>query len=157
MRGTKHEMEQKLKAAFAYIITGNSVDASAICGIPDRTIREWTECSWWSDLVTEAKNSKNTELDALYTRIIEKAVRGVEDRLENGDAVTAKGGGVERKPVSARDLAIIAATFQDKRAIVRGEPTTISKRINEKDRLQQIASGLEAVEEKSKEKRDSVH
>lgn len=156
MAGQPWSLEDKIRAAFAYIITGNSQEASAICGIPDRTIREWSEHTWWSDLINEAKITKNAELDALYTRIIDKAVRGVEDRVTNGDESVTKDGGTVRKAVSGRDLAIIAATFQDKRAIIRGEPTSISKRISERDRLQEIAAGLESVAEGISEKKAEI-
>lgn len=154
MSNNKWSLEDKIRAAFAYIITGNTVDAASICGIPDRTIREWTETTWWSDLVLEAKHSKNTELDALYTRIIEQAVKGVEERITFGDEVVTKDGDKVRKAIPARDLSIIAATFQDKRAIIRGEPTSISKRISESDRLKEIASGLESVASENKDKKE---
>lgn len=156
MPGVKRGMEDKLRAAFAYIITGNSVDASKLCNVPDRTIREWAESTWWSELVAEAKTAKNVELDAMYTRIMAKAIGQVEERIDNGDVVIDKNGNQVRKSVNAKDLAIIASIFQDKRAIVRGEPTSISRRINERERLKQIASGLEAVEEREQAKGPSI-
>lgn len=139
-------MEDKLRAAFAYIITGNAVDASKLCNIPDRTIRGWTETTWWSDLVAEAKNSKNQELDAIYTDIIHIATAEVKDRVVNGDTVVTKEGESVRKPMNGKDIAMIAAIFQDKRAILRGEPTRISKTINEKERLKSLASNLEEID-----------
>ena len=139
-------MEDKLRAAFAYIITGNTVDASSICAIPDRTIRGWTETTWWSDLVAEAKTRKNQELDAIYTDIIHLATSEVKDRVIRGDTVVTKDGGTVRKPMNGKDIAMIAAIFQDKRAILRGEPTRISKTINEKERLKSLANNLEEVD-----------
>jgi hypothetical protein len=45
------------------------------------------------------------------------------DRLDNGDAYVV-GGEVKRKPVSARDLALVAAITFDKRQLARnGSPT----------------------------------
>jgi len=152
---TKYTLEDKLRAAFAYIITGNSVEASAICGIPDRTLREWTETTWWPELISEAKTKKNGELDAMYTRVIEKALKGVEDRVDFGDEVLDKFGQPIRKAVSGRDLAIIAATFQDKRAIIRGEPTSITKRVKESERLNQIANGLEELDKREEATKES--
>lgn len=157
MSNNKWAIEDKLRAAFAYIITGNTVEASPLCGIPDRTIREWTEEPWWADLIAQAKSQKNAELDASYTRIIAKAILHVEDRIDNGDEVNTPSG-PQKKKMSGKDLATIAAIFQDKRAIIRGEPTSISKRINEKDRLEAIKNGLgELDKEENSSERAALH
>jgi len=141
----KYGVEEKLQAAMAYLITGNSVDASKVCGIPDKTIRDWTRETWWADFIGEARKDKNDELDACFTDIIHKAVGEVRDRIETGDPVVQKDGTVSRKPVSARDATLVTAVLVDKRAILRGEPTRISKSISEKDRLKDLAKDLEDV------------
>lgn len=130
----------------AYLISGNSVDASKVCGIPDKTIRDWTRETWWADYMGEARKEKNDELDAAFTEILHKAVGEAKDRIENGDEVLdVKSGSRERRKVSARDATLVAAVFIDKRAILRGEPTRISKNISEKDRLKELARDLEDV------------
>ena len=43
------------------------------------------------------------------------------DRLKNGDAVLVAGE-IKRKPVSARDLALVSAIAYDKRVLVRNQP-----------------------------------
>jgi hypothetical protein len=48
------------------------------------------------------------------------------DRLENGDPVLISGE-IRRTPVSARDLAMVAAIVYDKRALLREDPTAIVK------------------------------
>ena len=141
----KYTVEEKLQAAMAYLITGNSVDAGKVCGMPDKTIRDWTREAWWSDFIAEARRDKNDELDACFTDIIHKAVGEVRDRIQAGDPVVQKDGTISRKPVSARDATLVAAVLVDKRAILRGEPTRISKSISEKDRLKDLAKDLEDV------------
>lgn len=145
-RGVKRSIEDKLRAAMAYLITGNSLDASKVCGIPDKTIRDWTRETWWADFIAEARKEKNEELDAAFTDILHKAVGEVKDRIENGDEVVdSKTGSRIRKKVSARDATLVAAVLVDKRAILRGEPTRISKTISEKDRLKGLVGDLESV------------
>lgn len=145
-RGVKRSTEDKLRAAMAYLITGNSLDASKVCGIPDKTIRDWTRETWWADFIAEARKEKNDELDAAFTSILHKAIGEIKDRIENGDeTVDAKTGSKVRKKVSARDATLVAAVLVDKRAILRGEPTRISKSISEKDRLKTLAGELEGV------------
>lgn len=138
--------QDKLRAALAYLISGNSIDASKNCGIPDKTIRDWTRETWWADYIAEARKEKNDELDAAFTSIMHKAVGEVQDRIENGDEVLEpKTGTKHRRKVSARDATLIAAVLTDKRAILRGEPTRISKTVSEKDRLKDLAKDLEGV------------
>lgn len=145
MGAKKRGTDEKLRAAMAYLITGNSIDAGKVSGIPDRTIREWTEEPWWADLIAEARKAKNDELDAAFTVIMDLAVGEVKDRMVNGDEIVQKDGTKTRKKVSARDATLVAAVLTDKRAILRGEPTRISKSISEKDRLGQLATELEGI------------
>lgn len=144
--GKKRDTEDRLRAAMAYLITGNSLDASKVCGIPDKTIRDWTREVWWADFIGECRKEKNEELDAAFTSIIHLAVGEVKDRIINGDEVIdTKTGSKNRKKVSARDATLVAAVLVDKRAISRGEPTRISKTLSEKDRLKTLAEDLEGV------------
>ena len=146
MANNKYGPKEKLRAAMAYLITGNSVEASKVCGIPDKTIRDWTREVWWADFIADARKEKNDELDAAFTDILHKAVGEVKDRIVNGDEVIdVKTGAKERRKVSARDATLVAAVLTDKRAILRGEPTRISKNISEKDRLKELAKDLEDV------------
>jgi hypothetical protein len=142
----KWSIEDKLRAAMAYLITGNSLEAAKVCGIPDKTIRDWTRETWWADFLGECRKEKNEELDAAFTDILHLAVGEVKDRITEGDEVIdTKTGTKHRKKVSARDATLVAAVLVDKRAILRGEPTRISKTISEKDRLKTLAQDLEGV------------
>lgn len=146
MANHKYGPKEKLRAAMAYLITGNSVDASKVCGIPDKTIRDWTRETWWADFIADARKEKNDELDAAFTDILHKAIGQVKDRIEHGDEIVdAKTGTKNRRKVSARDATLVTAVLVDKRAILRGEPTRISKTISEKDRLKELAKDLEDV------------
>lgn len=158
-RGIKRPIPDKLNAALAYLITGETEGAAKLCGIPGRTIREWTEEPWWADVITEARKMKNDELDAAFTSILHKATGEVADRIEHGDEIIQKDGSKARRKVSARDATLVAAVLIDKRAVLRGEPTRISKSINEKERLNTLKNNLEGLagfkeEEKEKDKED---
>lgn len=59
--------------------------------------------------------------DGAFTRIIHEATAQLLDRVKNGDPVMVAGT-VKRKPVSARDLALVAAITYDKRALVCNLP-----------------------------------
>jgi hypothetical protein len=97
---------------------------SELTRIPERTLNDWSMQPWFGTMLAELRAERASELDGTYTRIIDEATGPLLDRLKNGDPYTV-GGEVKRKPVSARDLALIAAITYDKRALARHEPTQI--------------------------------
>jgi hypothetical protein len=71
-------------------------------------------------LLAEVRAEKGNELDGAFTRIIHEATDQLMDRLKNGDPVLVAGQ-IKRKPVSARDLALVSAITYDKRALARNQ------------------------------------
>lgn len=140
---TDYSWQDKMSAAIAWVMTGSSLKASKLCGVPDKTIRNWTDQDWWPDLIHQAMDMKNTELDALQTTLIHKSLEQVQERVEKGDPVKSKDGGIMYKPVSARDLAWIAAVMIDKRAAVRGIASKITKNVTVTEHLHTLQKGLE--------------
>lgn len=143
--GIKRPLSDRLSAALAWVITGDQYKAADLSGIPRETIKDWMTQENWADLVAQAKQIRQGELEGKFTKIIHKAADEVIDRLENGEKVISKNGEIVQKPVAARDAAWIAAVISDKRAILRGEPTSISKRQNAKDDLKDKKAELERL------------
>ena len=143
-------IDDRLSAALAWLITGNTVEASKICGIPDRTIRDWMSKDWWEPILEEARKSKQKELDAVWTRIIHKAAVEINDRLDNGDATLNKFGDIKRVPIKAKDLSFILSVVADKRALARGEPTSRSEKKTVEESLKVVADRLESFDPPTK-------
>lgn len=139
-------IDDRLDAALAWLITGNTVEASKLCGVPDRTIREWMSKEWWEPILEEARKAKQKELDAVWTRIIHKAAVEINDRLDNGDSVVTKFGKIEKLPIRARDLSFILSVVADKRALARGEPTSRSEKKTVEESLNSVAKRLESFD-----------
>lgn len=139
----KWSVEDKIRAASAMMITGNSKKASKVTGIPDSTIRWWaTRSSWWPGLMKQVRKEKQEELDAAHTEILHKTIVKLIDRVENGDEVVTKDGDVVRKGVGARDLAIVHGTIYDKRALLRGDPTSKTER-TDSDAIEELGRRFE--------------
>jgi hypothetical protein len=83
-------------------------------------------------MLAELRAEKSAELDGISARIIDEATAQLLDRLKNGDQYIV-GGEVKRKPLSARDLTLVAAIPYDKRALARHEPTQIGIKREESD------------------------
>ena len=141
----KRPLSDRLNAALAWVITGDDYSASDLCGIPRETIKDWRNHESWDDLMYQARKIRQGELEAKFSKIIHKAVDEVAERLEEGDVVISKTGEAVRKKVSARDAAWIYAVTTDKRAVMRGEASSISKRATDKDSLKDKKAELEKL------------
>lgn len=147
----KYTPEEKLYAVVCYMVEGNSIKASKRCGVPPDTIRWWkNESSWWNDAMREARRQYQDMLDARLTSIIHKATDEFEDRLINGDEVITKGGGLAKKKMGGRDVATSMAILYDKRALLRGDPTSNPGK-GSSNQLDALAQKFEAFARKMEE------
>ena len=144
------DLDDRLNSALAWLITGNTVEAAKICGVPDRTIRDWMTKDWWEAILQEARATKQKELDAVWTRIIHKAAEAINDRLTEGDPVLTKMGEIRRIPVKAKDLSFILSVITDKRNLARGEPTSRSEKRTVEESLKNVADRLESFDSPTK-------
>jgi hypothetical protein len=151
---SKYSAEQKVAAAMSYVKTGNSKWASQLCGIPDETIRWWkASASWWPDAITKCRRLKRDDLDGACNAIIDKALNKIEDAVENGETIVSRDGNLIQKPVSARDLTIIAATLFDKQNLIRGEPTSLSERRDRSEVMKDLLSKFQELSDEIRKDR----
>ena len=143
--------EQKIAACQAYLITGTSVKAQNYCGVKADIIRTWkSKSTWWAEVFQTVKKQKNDELEATFTNIMDKGLKAVADRIENGDTKIGKDGSLINVPMGGKELAIVVSIMYDKRALLRGDVTS---RVEKKDgnamqllqsKFEDIAKQLEA-------------
>jgi uncharacterized protein YbjT (DUF2867 family) len=83
--------------------------------------------------------------DRKLSKVLDLAVKNIEERIVDGDPYTAQGE-VRFKPVSAKDLAIILGVVYDKRALIRGEATTLTGEAKtEEERLQDLSEAFKEI------------
>jgi hypothetical protein len=92
------------------------------------------------------------QLDAELTGIISKATSEIVDRLENGDEVLDKNGNTRRKKLSSRDLTMVLAILFDKRALIRGDPTSRTEKITSEATLDKMITKFEDLARKMGDK-----
>ena len=129
-KGGKYKVDDYVMAAAYYVIMGTSVQVSKYTGIPSRTIRKWTGEEWWKTLVQEVRKAKQDELDAKLTNIIMVAGEKLADRVENGDTLVVQGE-LTKVPLKAMDLAKVVGITYDKRALLRGDPTSRTEQMKD--------------------------
>jgi transposase-like protein len=131
--------KEKLRAVSTYAVAGNSRRVAEITGIPEGTIRSWKSTEWWHEAMQKIVVEQDDELGTKLTNLVNKAVDEVNDRLENGNYVyNPKLDKLIRKPVDAKELAIVTAISIDKRQLLRGLPTSRTESVSQTDRLTKL-------------------
>lgn len=139
----QHSDKTKFDAVVSYMAIGNMSVVSEITGVPHDTLRHWKMTSWWKDLESQIRQSKRVEVSGKLSRVIDKAFKVVEDRLENGDFIINKNGVVQRQEVSAKTAGDILHKSIDRQVMldkIQEVPETKQEAVL--DRLESIAKRL---------------
>jgi hypothetical protein len=137
---THYSDKEKMNAVCIFAISGNSRRVAELAKIPEATIRQWKTTEWWNEILTRIHVEEDEELDTKLTKLVNKAVDAVNDRLDDGDWIyNPKLDKLVRKPVSAKELAIVSAISIDKRQLLRGQPTSRVEKISQDERLLKLA------------------
>jgi hypothetical protein len=121
-----YTLEDKFKAATAYMLEGTLRGAARVCGIPFETIRGWKKEPWWTDLVVQVIEEHADEYKAANHKIIQLAQDVALTRLKEGDPYVTKSGEVRLKPVSLREAILSFAVTVDKQRLLLNQPTSLS-------------------------------
>lgn len=147
--------KKKVEVVTTYLALGKAPMVEAVTGVPAQTIRIWKMQPWWRELEEEIRREENLELDSRLSKIVNKSLDAVVDRLENGDFVfNQKTGRVSRVPPKLRDVSRVTSEMLDKRELIRKKPhEKIEKQQQFEDRLLKLAEQFAefAIGKKSKE------
>jgi len=144
-QGVRIPPEQKIAACALWTVLGSSAKVSRVLGINERTIRHWYHEPWWAIATREIRKTKNEELDATLTGLLEATVHEISDRLRNGENILDKNGELRKVPVNTRTLATTLGVVYDKRALLRGDPTSKVARVDVNEHLNEVARKLEKL------------
>lgn len=138
----KYRPEDRIYAATCWVVLGSREKASQHCGVPADTIGYWMRTTWWKNLVKLVRRAYQDELDAKLTGVIHDGVDALQDRVENGNfRVNPATGELHRVPLSSTELARDAVGILfDKRALIRGDPTSRTEKISSEEILKQLAA-----------------
>jgi hypothetical protein len=154
---SKHSPDVKINAVTTFILTGSLLKAATFSGVPYALVRSWSSKSdWWKQSIDKIRKQKNDELDARITITIDKTMNEISDRLENGDVVLRPTGELVRKPLSGKELTTMLGILYDKRALMRGDPTSRSVASNPSNILNDLKKSFEdlaaGIQKKEQEK-----
>jgi hypothetical protein len=136
---------EKMNAVCIFAVSGNSRRVAELSNIPESTIRVWKTTEWWQEILARIHVEEDEELDTKLTKLINKAVEAVNDRIDNGDYVyNPKLNELIRKPINAKDLTIVTAISVDKRELLRGKPTSRTEKVSQDERLLRLSAQFKA-------------
>ena len=127
--------KQKLEAVQSYLLFGAIATTARVLKIPEQTMRNWKNTSWWKEIEGELKAQDEMQLSARLKKVMEKSLDAVDERLENGDFVyDQKTGQMRRKPVNMRDAHKVSMDLIDKRTLLqnRNQPTASEEQMSDK-------------------------
>lgn len=135
-------LEKKLEVVGHWLVLGNMRQAAAMCGVPYDTVRKWKALPLWAELEQELRVSENIQMDTKLSKLVDKSLEAVHDRLEHGDYIyDQKTGSIQRKPAALRDVHRVAVDMLSKRDDLRHGATErqeVSK-ISAKEQLTMLA------------------
>lgn len=139
---TTWSQEARIQAVSQYLVLGNMALVSSITKIPHQLLRAWKQQPWWEETVSQIRATQNLEMDSKLSKIVDKSLDAVLDRVENGEYVyNVKTGTIIRKPVNMKDVAKVSVDMLSKRELLRGNATerTESNQISVADQLKALA------------------
>lgn len=117
---TNWTMEKKIEVVSQFLVLGNMKMVAAVTGVSHDLIRQWKGQPWWKELESEIRQTQNIEMDTKLSKIVDKSLDAVLDRIENGDFFyDQKTGQVKRKQVNLRDISRVSIDTLSKRELLR--------------------------------------
>lgn len=111
----RYTWEKKYSVVAIFMQTGSQRETAKLAEIPETTVENWRKMPWWQQLVEDVKNSDITKLDNQLTKLINKSLAVIEDRLDNGEQVlNNKTGKLMNKPVGIREATQAATALMQR-------------------------------------------
>jgi hypothetical protein len=81
---------------------GNMAETAVVTGIPLPTLKTWKTTDWFKEYALQLQSEDIQQMDSNLKRVINKALKATEERLDMGDAqFDQKTGDIVRIPVKA--------------------------------------------------------
>jgi hypothetical protein len=137
----KYTNQQVYDFLSAYILSGNIMASAKNSGVEWGAAKEWVKTKWARTAMELMRGEAQQHLDHRLTGLIEKSVDELEDRLTKGDVVA----GGKRQKIKAVNVATILGVLYEKRALIRGEPTSRVERVTTDQRLRELTKRFESM------------
>lgn len=102
---------------------GSMTETALVTGVPYPTIELWRRQDWWKEFALKLQSEDIQQMDSNLRRVIDKSLKAVEDRIDNGDALfDQKTGEIRRIPIKAQVALKITSELLTKRDKIQEAP-----------------------------------
>lgn len=117
------------------------VETARVTNVPVSTLENWKRAEWWDETVQSIQSGEGQKQDNKMSKVIDKALDLILERMEQGDyQYDQKTGRLVKVPLKARDLERVASGLFDKRQLIRKQPTNIkASDMNQQEHLLKLA------------------
>lgn len=157
MQGRGWDDKKKTEAVVTFLALGKLPLVESVTGVPRATLKTWKLQPWWKELEEEIRREDEYQLDAKLSRIIDRSLDAVAERIDGGEFILdSKTGTIKRIPVKLKDVHRVAVDLVDKRNLIRGKPTSRVEKTETKDTLQRLAEQFASWVQLNMRKRDAI-
>ena len=131
---------QKLQAVSTYLMLGSMAETAIVTGIPLATIKLWKQTDWFKEYALQLQTEDVQQMDSNLRRVINKALKATEERIDLGDAqFDQRTGEIVRVPIKAHVALKITTELMTKQQKLNENPVKeeIEKTID--DRLLKLS------------------
>lgn len=115
-KGQPWDEKKRLETLTTYVATGGVPMTSAITGVPKETIKKWKTQEWWKQGLNDLQYEDNIKISAKLSKVLEKSLAAVEDRLDNGEHMyDPRTGNIIRVPAKLRDVHKVTTDIVEKK------------------------------------------
>ena len=135
-------LEKRIEVVSQYLVLGNMKLVAAVTGVSHDLVRQWKGMPWWPELEAEIRATQNIEVDTKLSKIVDKSLDAVLDRVENGEMhYDRKTGRIIRTPASLKDIHRVSVDTLTKRELLRGNATERKEttQVSVKEQLELLA------------------
>lgn len=147
-------VEKKIEAVTTALALGNLRQVAAVTGVSYGMIKQWKLQPWWKDLEAEIIASRRVTQANKLSKIVDKSLDVIDDRLENGDFIwNNKAGEVIRKPVNLKDATSAANALMQRAAIIEKltrDEVVADTAVSIHDQLKNLAEQFALMNNRSK-------
>lgn len=118
--------KKKAEAVVTWLATGSPIETSRLINVPVQTVKMWKSQPWWEEMVEDIRNNESQQTDNKMSKLINKALDMLVERMEEGNyQYDQKSGRIVKIPMNASDITKVTQTLFDKRQLIRKQPTSI--------------------------------
>ena len=153
-------IEKKIEVVTSWLTLGNLRQAAAVGGMSHSLVKQWRSQPWWTELEAEIVASQRIASSTKLSKIVDKSLDVIDDRLENGDFIyNNKTGDLLRKPVSMRDAGNVANTLMQRQAILEKmtrDETVAETTLSIQDQLANLALEFSKMNKRGKAQAETI-